>query len=178
MANQRAWSPGGAASADAGSWFEVAAAKERVDRKRRITPAAVALRAMAEGSNPPCDPASLRPHSHSQDVISVMTTPEWDKRIAGGLPRRHSGSDDDGAYFRKQWRNEGASGTGFRRSRSDTMAKHPVRIEIVQEGDQRFLVKGFADGSEEREPIVKLPRKPPRFRYRTVTLDRSRKKGF
>jgi hypothetical protein len=58
------------------------------------------------------------------------------------------------------------------------MAKQPIRIEIVQEGDQRFLVKGFADGSEEREPIVKLPRKPPRFRYRTVTLDRSRKKGF
>jgi hypothetical protein len=53
MANQRAWLAGGAASAEAGSWFEVAVAKERVDRERRITPTAVALRAMAESSNRP-----------------------------------------------------------------------------------------------------------------------------
>jgi hypothetical protein len=36
----------------------------------------------------------------------------------------------------------------------------------------------YADGSEERVRIAKLPRKPPRFRYRKVRLDRSRKKGF
>jgi hypothetical protein len=39
------------------------------------------------------------------------------------------------------------------------MPKKPTRIEIVQEGDERFLLKIFADGREEREPIVKLPRK-------------------
>lgn len=58
------------------------------------------------------------------------------------------------------------------------MTKNPIKIEVVQEGDERFLVKTFADGSEERRPIVKLPRKPPRFSYRNVTFDKSRKKGF
>ena len=57
------------------------------------------------------------------------------------------------------------------------MAKSPIKIEVVQEGDERFLLKTFADGSEERKPIVKLPRKPPRFPYRKVTFDKSRKKG-
>jgi hypothetical protein len=36
----------------------------------------------------------------------------------------------------------------------------------------------FADGREERKPIVKMPRKPPRFPYRKVTFDKSRKKGY
>jgi hypothetical protein len=58
------------------------------------------------------------------------------------------------------------------------MPKNPIKIEALQEGDERFLLQTFADGSEERKPIVKLPRKPPRFRYRKVTLDKSRKKGF
>jgi hypothetical protein len=58
------------------------------------------------------------------------------------------------------------------------MPKKPTKIVIVQEGAERFLQKRYADGSEERVPIVKLPRKPPRYKYRTVTLDRSRKKGF
>jgi hypothetical protein len=58
------------------------------------------------------------------------------------------------------------------------MAKKPIKIEIIQEGDSRFLLKEYADGSEERVPIEKLPRKPPRYRYRTVTLDKSRKRGF
>ena len=39
------------------------------------------------------------------------------------------------------------------------MPKKPTRIEIIEEGDQRFLLKTFADGQEKREPIVKLPRK-------------------
>jgi len=55
---------------------------------------------------------------------------------------------------------------------------NPVDIEIVQEGEERFLVKSFPDGREERTPIVKLPRKEPRFRYRKATLDKSMKKGF
>jgi hypothetical protein len=58
------------------------------------------------------------------------------------------------------------------------MPKKPIKIEIIQEGNDRFLLKGFADGSEERTPIVKVPRKAPRYRYRTVTLDKTRKKGF
>jgi hypothetical protein len=58
------------------------------------------------------------------------------------------------------------------------MARNPIKIEVMQEGDKRFLLKTFADGSEERKPIVKLPRKPPRFPYRQVTFDKSRKKEF
>ena len=55
--------------------------------------------------------------------------------------------------------------------------RSPIRIEVVQEGDQRFLLKGYSDGTEERTPIVKLPKKPPRYRYRRVSLDKSSKKG-
>ena len=58
------------------------------------------------------------------------------------------------------------------------MQKEPVQIEVVQEGDERFLIKSFADGSEERVPIVKLPRKPARWPYRKVSFDKSHKKGF
>jgi hypothetical protein len=60
----------------------------------------------------------------------------------------------------------------------DIMAKTPTKIEVLQEGDERFLLRTFADGSEDRRPIVKLPRKPPRFPPRRVTFDKSRKKGF
>jgi hypothetical protein len=58
------------------------------------------------------------------------------------------------------------------------MPKEPVQIEVVQEGDERFIVKTFADGSEEPVPIVKLPRKSSRWRYRKMSFDKSRKKGF
>lgn len=58
------------------------------------------------------------------------------------------------------------------------MPKKPIKIEVIQEGRERFLLKGYADGSEDRTPIVQLPRKPPRYRYRTVSLDKTRKKGF
>jgi hypothetical protein len=37
--------------------------------------------------------------------------------------------------------------------------KKPVSIEVVQEGDERFLIKPFAGGETTREPNVKLPRK-------------------
>jgi hypothetical protein len=50
----------------------------------------------------------------------------------------------------------------------------PIKIEIVQEGNLRF------DRSEERVPIVKLPRRqrfPPRP-YWHWNLNKSRKKGF
>ena len=58
------------------------------------------------------------------------------------------------------------------------MPRKPIKIEIVQEGDQRFLARIFSDGSEERLRIVKLPRKPPPYPYRKVTFDKSRKKGL
>jgi hypothetical protein len=47
-------------------------------------------------------------------------------------------------------------------------------------GQERFLVKTFADGSEERSPIVKLPRKKryPDRPYWHWDLDKGRKKGF
>ena len=58
------------------------------------------------------------------------------------------------------------------------MPNEPVNIEIIEEGDERYLLKTFADGHEERVPIVKLPRKPPRFPYRKWNLDKSKKRGF
>jgi hypothetical protein len=39
--------------------------------------------------------------------------------------------------------------------RSRIMAKKPIQIEVVQEGDERFLLKTYADGSEERLPVRK-----------------------
>ncbi len=39
------------------------------------------------------------------------------------------------------------------------MPKKPTKVEIVEEANGRFLVKTYANGSEEREPIVKQPRK-------------------
>jgi hypothetical protein len=39
------------------------------------------------------------------------------------------------------------------------MPKRPVKIEITQEGDQRVLLKVFDDGTKERTPIVKMPKK-------------------
>ena len=57
------------------------------------------------------------------------------------------------------------------------MPKEPVAIEIVQEGDERFIVKTYDDGSAERVPIVKLPRKPARWPYRKVSFDKSSQKG-
>lgn len=58
------------------------------------------------------------------------------------------------------------------------MPKIPISIEVIQKGDERFILKTFADGHEERVPVVKLPKKPSRFPYRTVTLNKSKKKGF
>jgi hypothetical protein len=69
-------------------------------------------------------------------------------------------------------------GTGLDALSSVAMAKTPTKIEVTQEGDERFLLMTFADGSEERKPIVKLPKKPPRFTHRKVTFDKSTKKGF
>ena len=60
------------------------------------------------------------------------------------------------------------------------MSRDPTKIEIIQEGEGRFLVRTFADGTEDRMPIVKLPRKKryPDRPYWTWSFDKSRKKGF
>ena len=60
------------------------------------------------------------------------------------------------------------------------MSRDRTKIEIIQEGEGRFLVKTFADGTEERMPIVKLPRKKRYAErpYWTWSFDKSRKKGF
>jgi hypothetical protein len=63
---------------------------------------------------------------------------------------------------------------------SAPMPMKPIKIEIVEEGDERFILKVFSDGSEKREPIVKLVRKkryPPRP-YWHWDLNKGRKKGF
>ena len=39
------------------------------------------------------------------------------------------------------------------------MAKKPAKVAIVCEGDERILVRTYADGTEKRTPIVKEPRK-------------------
>jgi len=58
------------------------------------------------------------------------------------------------------------------------MPREPVDIEIIQDGGERYMLKIFADGSEERLSIVTLPRKPSRFPYRKWSFDRSNKEGF
>jgi hypothetical protein len=45
---------------------------------------------------------------------------------------------------------------------------------VIEEGDERFLVKTFDDGSEERQPIVKEPRKK---RLRRIDWSRSTAAG-
>ena len=47
--------------------------------------------------------------------------------------------------------------------RSPCMTTTPVSIEIVEEGDERFVLKVYADGSHERVPIVNEPPKPKRL---------------
>jgi hypothetical protein len=60
------------------------------------------------------------------------------------------------------------------------MSKKLISIEIVQEGDERFILKTFADGETTREPIVKLPRRKryPDRPYWNWEFDKSKKKNF
>jgi hypothetical protein len=55
----------------------------------------------------------------------------------------------------------------------EAMQQAPVKVGLAQEGNQRFLLKEYADGSDERTPILKLGRSLLRYRYRTVILDKS-----
>jgi hypothetical protein len=43
------------------------------------------------------------------------------------------------------------------------MAKKPITVEVIEEGDERFLLKTYVDGTEERVPIVKQPPKKKRL---------------
>ena len=43
------------------------------------------------------------------------------------------------------------------------MPKQPTSVEIIERGDQRFLLKTYADGTEERVPIVTEPPKKKRL---------------
>ncbi len=48
------------------------------------------------------------------------------------------------------------------------MAKKPITVEVIEEGDERFLWKTYADGTEERVPIVKQPPKEKRLPNKIV----------
>ena len=43
------------------------------------------------------------------------------------------------------------------------MPKQPTSVEIIERGDQRFLLKTYADGTEERVSIVTKPPKKKRL---------------
>ena len=43
------------------------------------------------------------------------------------------------------------------------MARKPIAVRVVDGGEGRFLLKTYADGAEERVPIVKEPRKEKRL---------------
>jgi hypothetical protein len=56
------------------------------------------------------------------------------------------------------------------------VSKKPMAIEIVEEAGERFLVRRYSDGTEEREAIVKKPRKKryPDRPYWVWKFDRER----
>jgi|EndMetStandDraft_7_1072992.scaffolds.fasta_scaffold51393_3 hypothetical protein len=59
------------------------------------------------------------------------------------------------------------------------MAKKIVIVDVLEEGDERFLRKTHADGSEERKPIVKEARKKrPRRIDWSRKLSTGLKRGF
>lgn len=43
------------------------------------------------------------------------------------------------------------------------MPKQPTSVEVIERGDQRFLLKTYADGTEERVSIVTKPPKKKRL---------------
>jgi hypothetical protein len=59
------------------------------------------------------------------------------------------------------------------------MPKKIVTVEVVEEENESFLLKVYADGSEERQLIVKLPRKkaPQRIDW-SRKLSTGLKRGF
>jgi hypothetical protein len=43
------------------------------------------------------------------------------------------------------------------------MARNPIKVEVVEEGEERFLLKEYPDGTEERVPVVKEPARKKRL---------------
>ena len=39
------------------------------------------------------------------------------------------------------------------------MKRQPIKIEIIEEGDERVLLKVYDDDTEERIPVIQRPRK-------------------
>ena len=60
------------------------------------------------------------------------------------------------------------------------MKRKVVSVKVIEDGDQRFIVQTFADGTEKRELVWKLPRRKryPQRAYEKRNLDRTRKKGL
>jgi hypothetical protein len=59
------------------------------------------------------------------------------------------------------------------------MAKKIVTVEVLEEGEHRFLRKTYADGSEERKPILKEKSKSrPRRIDWSRKLSTGLKRGF
>jgi hypothetical protein len=58
------------------------------------------------------------------------------------------------------------------------MPKELVHIEVVQEGDERFIVKTFADGSDERVPIVSCRKDARGGRTARFLSTKAARKGF
>jgi hypothetical protein len=57
--------------------------------------------------------------------------------------------------------------------------KKVVEVRVVEEGTERILLRKFSDGTIERMPIVKLPRKERRpGPARSRDMNRGRKKIF
>ena len=56
------------------------------------------------------------------------------------------------------------------------MKRKPIKVEVAEGPDGRFIVRTYADGVVEREPVVRLPRRkryPPRP-YWQWTFDREK----
>ncbi len=60
------------------------------------------------------------------------------------------------------------------------MSKKPIRVEILQNGDERVLLKVYADHTEERTPIVRAEKKrrPALRPYWYWSLATGRRKFF
>ncbi len=61
------------------------------------------------------------------------------------------------------------------------MARKPISIEIVEKGGSRFVIRTYADGSEDRAPVdpsKKATRRPRRRQHRLKSdrMDKTRRK--
>lgn len=68
-----------------------------------------------------------------------------------------------------------------RGSKDDMVREKPIRIEIREEaGGTKAIVRSYADGRVEIEPIVSMhgPRKRHILGIRKLSLDKTRKKSF